>query len=185
MADAKIFDMLDYDYDVLLQRFRETAYLTKGLGITFKDERADREMSFYFDGGIVSYVRHLNRNKQAIHPKPFYVFREVNDCVVEVSLQYNAGYAESTHSFANNINTVDGGTHLTGFKTALTRTINDYARRNGFLKETDDNLSGEDVREGLTAIVSVKMPEPQFEGQTKGKLGNAEIAGIGPVGGER
>ncbi len=178
VADGTIFESLDYDYDFLLQRFREMAYLTRGLGITFKDERDDREMSFFFDGGIVSYIRHLNRNKQAIHPKPFYVFREVNDCLVEVSLQYNAGYAESTHSFANNINTVDGGTHLTGFKSALTRTMNDYARRNGFLKETDDNLSGEDVREGLTAIVSVKLPEPQFEGQTKGKLGNAEIAGM-------
>ncbi len=178
MADYEIFGSIDYDFDVLLQRFRESAYLTKGLGITFRDERVDREMSFFFDGGIVSYVRQLNRNKQAIHPKPFYVYREVNDCLVEVALQYNAGYAESTFSFANNINTVDGGTHLTGFKTALTRTINDYARRNGFLKETDDNLSGEDVREGLTAIVSVKLPEPQFEGQTKGKLGNAEIAGM-------
>jgi DNA gyrase subunit B len=178
MADASIFETLNYDFDILLQRFREMAYLTKGLGITFKDERADREMSFFFDGGIVSYVRHLNRNKQAIHPKPFSVFREVNDCLVEIALQYNSGYAESTHTFANNINTVDGGTHLTGFKTALTRTINDYARRNGFLKETDDNLSGEDVREGLTAIVSVKLPEPQFEGQTKGKLGNAEVAGM-------
>ncbi len=177
LADSTIFESLDYDFDILLQRFREMAYLTKGLGIVFKDERDDREMSFFFDGGIVSYVRHLNRNKQAVHSKPFYVFREVNDCLVEVALQYNSGYAESTHCFANNINTVDGGTHLTGFKTGLTRTINDYARRNGFLKETDDNLSGEDVREGLTAIISVKLPEPQFEGQTKGKLGNADVAG--------
>jgi DNA gyrase subunit B len=177
MADSSIFSTLDYDFDVLLQRFRETAYLTRGLAIRFRDERVDREMSFFFDGGIISYVRHLNRNKQAIHPKPFYVSREVSDSLVEVALQYNAGYAESTHTFANNINTIDGGTHLTGFKAALTRTINDYARKNGFLKETDENLSGEDVREGLTAIVSVKLPEPQFEGQTKGKLGNAEVAG--------
>jgi DNA gyrase subunit B len=177
LADSTIFPSLDYDYDTLLQRFRETAYLTRGLGVRFIDERADREMSFYFDGGIVSYVRHLNRNKQAVHPKPFYVNREVGDSLVEVALQYNAGYAESTHTFANNINTVDGGTHLTGFKAALTRTINDYARRNGFLKETDENLSGEDVREGLTAIISVKLPEPQFEGQTKGRLGNADVAG--------
>ncbi|HEX7104292.1 MAG TPA: DNA topoisomerase (ATP-hydrolyzing) subunit B [Nitrolancea sp.] len=177
MADSSIFSSLDYDYDILLQRFRETAYLTRGLAIRFRDERVDREMSFFFDGGIVSYVRHLNRNKQAIHPKPFYVSREVSDSLVEVAMQYNAGFAESTHTFANNINTVDGGTHLTGFKAALTRTINDYARKNGFLKETDENLSGEDVREGLTAIVSVKLPEPQFEGQTKGKLGNAEVAG--------
>lgn len=177
LADSTIFSSLDYDYDILLQRFRETAYLTRGLAIRFRDERVDREMSFYFDGGIISYVRHLNRNKQAIHPKPFYVSREVSDSLVEVAMQYNAGFAESTHTFANNINTVDGGTHLTGFKAALTRTINDYARKNGFLKETDENLSGEDVREGLTAIVSVKLPEPQFEGQTKGKLGNAEVAG--------
>ena len=177
LADSTVFPSLDYDYDILLQSFRERAYLTRGLGIHFVDERADREMSFYFDGGIVSYVRHLNRNKQAIHPKPFYVNREVGDSLVEVALQYNAGYAESTHTFANNINTIDGGTHLTGFKAALTRTINDYARRNGFLKETDENLSGEDVREGLTAIISVKLPEPQFEGQTKGRLGNAEVAG--------
>jgi DNA gyrase subunit B len=176
-ADSDIFSSLDYDFDVLLQRFRETAYLTRGLAILFRDERVDREMSFFFDGGIISFVRHLNRNKQAIHPKPFYVSREVSDSLVEVAMQYNAGYAESTHTFANNINTVDGGTHLTGFKAALTRTINDYARKNGFLKETDENLSGEDVREGLTAIVSVKLPEPQFEGQTKGKLGNAEVAG--------
>ncbi|HEX3722031.1 MAG TPA: DNA gyrase subunit B, partial [Nitrolancea sp.] len=177
MADANIFSSLDFDYDILLQRFRESAYLTRGLHIHFRDERVDREMSFFFDGGIISYVRHLNRNKQPIHAKPFYVNREVSDSLVEVALQYNAGYAESTHTFANNINTIDGGTHLSGFKSALTRTINDYARRNGFLKETDENLSGEDVREGLTAIVSVKLPEPQFEGQTKGKLGNAEVAG--------
>ncbi|MDI3341051.1 MAG: DNA topoisomerase (ATP-hydrolyzing) subunit B [Sphaerobacter sp.] len=176
-ADATIFPSLDYNYDVLLERFREIAYLTRGLHITFRDERADREMSFYFEGGIVSYVRHLNRRRQVLQPRPFAVTREVNGTLVEVALQYNDGVAESTHTFANNINTIDGGTHLTGFKAALTRTINDYARRNGFLKETDENLSGEDVREGLTAIVSVKLSEPQFEGQTKGRLGNAEVAG--------
>src|SRR5690606_16166028 len=137
----------------------------------------DREMSFYFDGGIVSFVRHLNRRRQVLQPRPFSVSREVNGNLIEVALQYNDGVAESTYTFANNINTIDGGTHLTGFKAALTRTINDYARRAGFLKETDENLSGEDVREGLTAIVSVKLPEPQFEGQTKGRLGNAEVAG--------
>lgn len=175
--DATIFDSLDFDFDTLMQRFRETAYLTKGLQITFRDERTNREMSFYFDGGIVSFVRHLNRNRQVLHPRPFYVEREVGGTLVEVALQYNDGYGESTHTFANNINTIDGGTHLTGFKAALTRTINDYARRNGFLKETDDNLSGEDVREGLTAVVSVKLAEPQFEGQTKAKLGNADVAG--------
>ena len=177
-ADETIFDALNYNFDVLLQHFREAAYLTKGLAITFVDERSDREMTFYFDGGIVSFVRHLNRNKQVLQTRPFSVSREINGCMVEVALQYNDGYAESTHTFANNINTVDGGTHLTGFKAALTRTMNDYARRNGFLKETDENLSGEDIREGLTAIVSVKLPEPQFEGQTKGKLGNADMAGM-------
>jgi DNA gyrase subunit B len=177
-ADISIFDDLDYSWETLLQRFRETAYLTRGLQITFIDERSDKEMSFYFDGGIVSFVRHLNRNKQVVHPKPFYVSREVNGCFAEIAFQYNDGYGESTHTFANNVNTVDGGTHLTGFKTALTRAINDYARKNGFVKEAGESLSGEDVREGLTAIVSVKLSEPQFEGQTKRKLGNAEVAGI-------
>jgi DNA gyrase subunit B len=133
-------------------------------------------MSFYFEGGIVSFVRHLNRNRTVVHDRPFYVLREVPACLVEVALQYNDSYGESTHTFANNINTVDGGTHLSGFKSALTRTMNDYAKRNGFLK-ADETLSGEDVREGLTAIVSVKLAEPQFEGQTKGKLGNADVAG--------
>ena len=178
LADQTIFDGPNYNFDTLLQRFREMAYLTKGLMITARDERAEREMSFYFDGGIISYVRHLNRNKQVLQPRPFYACREVNGSQVEVALQYNDGFGESTHAFANNINTIDGGTHVSGFKAALTRTINDYARRNGFLKESNDNLSGEDVREGLTAIISVKLQEPQFEGQTKGKLGNPEIAGI-------
>jgi len=178
LADTSIFCDLDYSFDTLMQKFRETAYLTKGLHIHFLDERTDREASFYFEGGIVSFVRQLNRNRQVLQARPFYVHREINDAVVEAAFQYNDGYGESTYTFANNINTADGGTHLTGFKAALTRTMNDYARRNGFLKETDDNLSGEDVREGLTAIVSVKLQEPQFEGQTKGKLGNAEMAGL-------
>ncbi|HEY8446483.1 MAG TPA: DNA topoisomerase (ATP-hydrolyzing) subunit B [Thermomicrobiales bacterium] len=177
LADREIFTGgLDYNFDMLAQWFRETAYLTKGLRLTLIDERSDREMTFYFEGGIVSFVRHLNRNRQVLHDRPFYVMRETPVCLVEVALQYNDSYGESTHSFANNINTVDGGTHLSGFKSALTRTINDYAKRNGFLKG-DESLSGEDVREGLTAIVSVKLSEPQFEGQTKGKLGNAEVAG--------
>ena len=177
LADTQIFtDGLDYNFDQLIQWFRETAYLTRGLKLTLIDERSDREMSFYFEGGIVSFVRHLNRNRTVVHDRPFYVQREVPACLVEVALQYNDSYGESTHTFANNINTVDGGTHLSGFKSALTRTMNDYAKRNGFLK-ADETLSGEDVREGLTAIVSVKLAEPQFEGQTKGKLGNAEVAG--------
>jgi DNA gyrase subunit B len=177
MPDSTIFDSLDYNFDTLAQRFREMAYLTKGLRIVFIDERSDREMTFYFEGGITSFVRHLNKNKTAVHPRPFYMYRQVGDYIVEAAIQYNATYGESTHTFANNVNTVDGGSHLTGFKTALTRTINDYARKNGLLKDNDVNLSGEDVREGLTAIISVKLPEPQFEGQTKGKLGNADMAG--------
>ncbi len=177
LADSEIFTGgIDYNFDALAQWFRETAYLTKGLRITLLDERSDREMTFYFEGGIVSFVRHLNRNRQVLHDRPFYVLRETPACLVEVALQYNDSYGESTHTFANNINTVDGGTHLSGFKSALTRTINDYAKKNGFLKG-EESLSGEDVREGLTAIVSVKLSEPQFEGQTKGKLGNAEVAG--------
>jgi len=178
LPDRTVFRSIDYNTDVLLQRLREVAYLTSGLTISFHDERTDREMTFYFEGGIVSFVRHLNRNKHVLQPRPFHVKRELNNCLVEAAIQYNDGYGESTHTFANNINTIDGGTHLTGFKAALTRSINEYARRNGFLKESDANLSGEDVREGLTAIVSVMLPEPQFEGQTKAKLGNAEVAGI-------
>ena len=177
MPDTGIFDMLEYDYDVLATRLRELAYLTRGLRITLIEESTDREATFYFEGGIQSYVRHLNRTKSVVNPVPFYINREVGDYVIEVALQYNDTYGESTHTFANNVNTIDGGTHLTGFKAALTRTVNDYARRNGLLKENDPNLSGDDVREGLTAIVSVKLPEPQFEGQTKGKLGNADMAG--------
>jgi DNA gyrase subunit B len=175
LADRDIFGELDYNFDMLAQRFREMAYLTKGLQIKFVDERQDKELSFYFEGGIVSFVRHLNKNRTPIHPKPIYVEKQVNGTQVEVALQYNDGYAESVFAFANNINTVDGGTHLTGFRTALTRTLNDYARKANILKEDDPNLTGEDVREGLTAIISVKLTDPQFEGQTKAKLGNAEV----------
>ncbi|MCL4532048.1 MAG: DNA topoisomerase (ATP-hydrolyzing) subunit B [Actinobacteria bacterium] len=175
LADTTIFDSLDYNFDTLAQRFREMAYLTKGLRIKFVDERTDRELSFYFEGGVVSFVRHLNKHREVLHPKPFYVEKQVNGTYVEVAVQYNDGFAESVYSFANNINTVDGGTHLTGFRAALTRGINDYARKANIIKEDDPNLSGDDVREGLTAIISVKLAEPQFEGQTKGKLGNAEV----------
>jgi DNA gyrase subunit B len=177
LADEKIFtDGIDYNYEALAQWFRETAYLTRALRLTLIDERSDRQVTYYFEGGIVSFVRHLNRNRSVVHDRPFYILREMPACLVEVALQYNDSYGESTHTFANNINTIDGGTHLSGFKSALTRTINDYGKRNGFLKG-DEALSGEDVREGLTAIVSVKLAEPQFEGQTKGKLGNADVAG--------
>ena len=177
MPDTTIFDSLDYVFGTLAQRFREMAYLTAGLRIVFVDERTDQESTFYFEGGITSYVRHLNKSRIPLHPRPLYMNRQVGDYVVEVALQYNDTYGESTHTFANNVNTVDGGTHLSGFKAGLTRTINDYARKNGIIKENEVNLSGEDVREGLTAIVSVKLPDPQFEGQTKGKLGNADMAG--------
>jgi len=175
--DTSIFIAgLDYSFEALSQWMRETAYLTKGLRLTLIDERSDQEVTFYFEGGIVSFVRHLNRHRIAVHERPFYVSRDVGSCLVEVALQYNDSFGESTHTFANNISTIDGGTHLSGFKSALTRTINEHGKRNGFLK-ADEALSGEDVREGLTAIVSVKLAEPQFEGQTKGKLGNAEVAG--------
>ena len=177
LADTEIFvEGHDYDFEILAQWFRETAYLTRALRLTLIDERIDREMTFFFEGGIVSFVRHLNRNRNTVHDRPFYVQREMPAGMVEVALQYNDSYGESTHTFANNINTIDGGTHLSGFKSALTRTINDYGKRNGFLKK-DETLSGEDVREGLTAIISVKLEEPQFEGQTKAKLGNADLAG--------
>ncbi len=175
LADTTIFESLDYNSDTLIQRFREMAYLTKRLMISFRDERSDKDMSFYFEGGILSFVRHLNKNRVVVHPRPMYVERTVGDTLVEVALQYNESYTDSVLSFANNINTIDGGTHLTGFRSALTRTMNDYARRVGLLKENEENLSGDDVREGLAAIVSVKLPEPQFESQTKSKLGNGEI----------
>jgi len=176
-ADTEIFGDSEYLFETVAQRFRETCYLTKGLRIRLVDERSEREIAFYFEGGIVSFVRHLNRNRTAVHPRPFYAQRQINTYNVEVALQYNDSYGESVYSFANNINTVDGGTHVSGFRSALTRILNEYARKNSLLKEKDANLSGEDVREGLTAIISVKLPEAQFEGQTKGKLGNADMAG--------
>ncbi len=179
LADNTIFTTLDYGYETLLQRFREMAYLTKGLSITLTDKRPgpgqEREYTFYFEGGIVSFVRHLNLSRQPLHPNPFYVEKRHGDTAIEVALQYNDTFAESVYSFANNINTVDGGSHLSGFRSALTRSLNDYARRAGILKESDANLSGEDVREGLTAVVSVKVLDPQFESQTKNKLNNAEV----------
>lgn len=175
LPDTTIFETLDYNADTLVQRFREMAYLTKKLMITFVDERSDREQSFYFEGGILSFVRHLNKNRTNLHQRPMYVERQIGDTTVEVALQYNESYSESVYSFANNINTADGGTHLTGFRAALTRTLNDYARKNGLLKDNEENLSGDDSREGLAAIISVKLTEPQFESQTKSKLGNGEV----------
>jgi DNA gyrase subunit B len=165
-----------------MQRFREMAFLTRGLTLRFVDMRlvrdkpANREMSFYFEGGIASFVRYLNKNRGVLHP-PIYVEKPVNGTMVEAAVQYTDGYAESMFAFANNINTVDGGTHLTGFRSALTRSLNDYARSKGLLKDKDPNFSGDDTRQGLTAVLSVKLTDPQFESQTKGKLGNAELRG--------
>ncbi len=177
LADEEIFGKVRYDFDTLGGRLREMAYLNKGLEICLRDEREEKEQTFYFEGGITSFVRHLNRNRVVCHRQPIYISKTVNSTVVEAALQYNDGFAESIFSFANCVNTVDGGTHLTGFRAALTRVLNDYIHKNKFLKEDEPNLTGEDVREGLTAVISVKLPEPQFEGQTKTKLGNPEIKG--------
>ena len=176
-ADPEMFETIDYSFELIVQRLRESAYLTKGVWIRLLDERSDRERSFYFEGGLTSFVRHLNRNKEVLHTRPIYVERREGTTTVEVALQYNDSYTENVLAFANNINTVDGGTHITGFRAALTSSLNDWARRAGVLRESDANLSGDDVREGLTAVISVKLTDPQFEGQTKAKLGNAEVKG--------
>ncbi len=177
VADPDIFPEPEFDFETLAQRFREMAFLTKGVWVRFRDERADRQVCYYFEGGIKSFVRRLNKGRGTLHD-PFYMERQVNGSVVEVAIQYNDSFTESTFSFANCIHTIDGGTHLTGFRAALTRVLNEYARKQKILKENDANLSGEDVREGLVAVVSVKLPEPQFEGQTKTRLGNAEMKGM-------
>ena len=177
MPDGQIFETLEFSFDVLAQRLRELAFLNKGLSITLKDDRKEKEQVFHYKGGIVSFVDHLNEAKTPLH-KPIYVQTERADLILEVALQYNDGYAENLFSFANNINTKEGGTHLVGFKAALTRTINSYANANDLLKKDTESLSGDDVREGLTAVVSVKVRNPQFEGQTKAKLGNSEVKGI-------
>ncbi|MDR4478942.1 MAG: DNA topoisomerase (ATP-hydrolyzing) subunit B [Nitrospira sp.] len=177
MPDNQIFETLEFSFDVLAQRLRELAFLNKGLSITLTDDRKEKEQVFHYKGGIVSFVDHLNEAKTPLH-KPIYVQTERADLILEVALQYNDGYAENLFSFANNINTKEGGTHLVGFKAALTRTINSYANANDLLKKDTESLSGDDVREGLTAVVSVKVRNPQFEGQTKAKLGNSEVKGI-------
>ena len=178
LADEEIFGKVSYDFNTLSQRIREMAYLNSGLEICLKDERKDNEMTFYFEGGITSFVDYLNRNREVRHRQPIYISKLVNSTIVEAALQYNDGFTESTYSFANCVNTVDGGTHLTGFRSALTRVLNDYARKNKFIKEEEPNLIGDDVREGLTAIISVKLAEPQFEGQIKARLGNAEVKSL-------
>src|SRR5436309_10529778 len=175
--DGQIFESLEFSFDILAQRLRELAFLNKGLAITLKDERKEKEQVFRYKGGIVSFVEHLNEAKTPLH-KPIFIEIEKSEMVLEVALQYNEGYAENLFSFANNINTREGGTHLVGFKAALTRTINNYANANDLLKKETESLTGEDVREGLTAVISVKLRQPQFEGQTKSKLGNSEVKGL-------
>lgn len=179
MPDVLIFkDGIDYNFKALAQRFREMAYLTKGLHFKFVDQRDGQEVNFYFEGGIVSYVRHLNKDKTTLHKHPFYVERTVNDVAVEVAMQYTDTYdTDSVYTFANNINNTDGGAHLSGFRTALTRIINNYARAKNILKENEANLTGDDVREGLTAVISVKLKDPLFSSQTKEKLVSPEAAG--------
>jgi DNA gyrase subunit B len=177
LPDSKVFETLDYDFQTLAQRFREYAYLTKGVSIHFIDERDDREINFFFEGGVASFVRHVNEDRDVLHPRPIYIERQVNGTAVEAAIQYNDGFSEAMYSFANCINTIDGGSHLTGFRSALTRVLNDYARKQKLLKDDDPNLTGDDAREGLVAVISVKLPEPQFEGQTKTRLGNPEVKG--------
>jgi DNA gyrase subunit B len=177
MPDPDIFEETNFNFNTLKERFREMAFLTKGIWITFEDKRVDRSVTYYFEGGIRSFVSRLNKDRHTYHD-PFYMEKEVEGNVVEVAIQYNDGFNESTFAFANCIHTIDGGTHLTGFRSALTRALNDYARKAKILKENDANLSGEDTREGLVAVISVKLAEPQFEGQTKTRLGNAEMKGI-------
>lgn len=181
VPDPEIFtETIEFDYDTLANRVRELAFLTKGVNIIIEDlrEGKERRNEYCYEGGIKSYVEHLNRSKEVVHEEPVYIEGEKDGITIEVALQYNDSYTSNIYSFANNINTYEGGTHEAGFKTGLTRVINDYARKNGVFKDGDSNLSGEDVREGLTAIISIKHPDPQFEGQTKTKLGNSEARTI-------
>jgi len=176
--DPEIFPIREYKYDILANRLRELAFLNRGIEITLSDERTNKKELFKFNGGIEEFIKHINRAKEPLHPKVIYVSKEKDGITAEVALQYNEGYNESLYSYANNINTIEGGTHLSGFRSALTKAINQYAKSNNLLKEKDPTLGGDDLREGLTAVVSVKVPNPQFEGQTKTKLGNGEVEGI-------
>ena len=180
MPDETIFDEIEFKYETLEYRLRELSFLNKGIKIVFEDKREGQEKrkEFHYTGGLVEYIKYLNKSRTGIHVDIVYIDKKVDDCFVELAMQYTDGYTENIYSFANNINTHEGGSHLSGFKAALTKTVNDYAKRNKFLKENDVNLLGEDIREGLTAVVSVKLPEPQFEGQTKTKLGNSFMRGI-------
>ena len=180
LADDTIFESLDYEYEVLEKRLREIAFLTKGLKITIEDKRNEEEpkkAEFCYEGGLNSFVEFLNKNKEKLHPNPIYI-EKVGEVPVEIAIQYTTAYSENIYTFVNNINTIEGGTHLEGFKRSLTKVFNDYARSHNILKEKDSNLQGEDIREGITAVVSVKVKEPQFEGQTKTKLGNSEVTGV-------
>ena len=180
LADDTIFETQEFDYDVLETRFREMAFLTKGLKITFEDKRnpeKQKKVEFCFEGGLKSFVEFLNKNKECLHKDPIYIEKD-GEVPVEIAMQYTTSYSENIYTFVNNINTIEGGTHLEGFKRALTKVFNDYARSHNFLKDKDSNLQGEDIREGITAVVSVKVREPQFEGQTKTKLGNSEVTGV-------
>jgi len=177
-ADSEIFPVIEYKYDILANRLRELAFLNRGIEITLSDERTSKKELFKFNGGIEEFIKHINRAKEPLHPKVIYVEKEKDGITAEVALQYNEGYNESLYSYANNINTIEGGTHLSGFRSALTKAINQYAKSNNLVKEKDPSLGGDDLREGLTAVISVKVPNPQFEGQTKTKLGNGEVEGI-------
>ena len=176
--DDQVFDELEYNFEILEHRLREMAFLNKGVKITLKDERTDTEKVYQYEGGIVSFVQFLNKNKEVLHPEPLYIVSSKDDIIVEASIQYNDSYNENIFSFANNINTIEGGTHAIGFRNAVTKAINDYARKYKIIKENDSNLQGEDAREGLTAVLSIKISDPQFEGQTKTKLGNPEVRAI-------
>lgn len=180
LADDTIFETLEYDYSTLESRFREMAFLTKGLSISIEDKRGEeiKKADFCFEGGLNSFVEFLNKNKEKLNQQPIYIEKDDGEVPVEIAFQYTTAYSENIYSFVNNINTIEGGTHLEGFKRALTKTFNDYARAHGLLKDKDANLQGEDIREGITAVISVKVREPQFEGQTKTKLGNSNVAGI-------
>lgn len=180
LADDTIFETLEYDFGTLEERFREIAFLNKGLHITIEDQRDDENLKkseFCFEGGLNSFVEYLNKNKEKIHPLPIYIEKD-GEVPVEIALQYTTAYSENIYTFVNNINTIEGGTHLEGFKRGITKVFNDYARAHNILKEKDSNLLGEDIREGMTAVISVKVKEPQFEGQTKTKLGNSNVTGI-------
>ncbi len=179
LADGTIFETLDYEYEILETRLREMAFLTKGLRITIEDLRVDpvKKAEFHYEGGLISFVEFLNKNKEKINQKPIYIEKS-GEVPIEIAIQYTTSYSENIYSFVNNINTIEGGTHLEGFKRSLTKVFNDYAKNHGILKEKDGNLQGEDIREGITAVISIKVKEPQFEGQTKTKLGNSEVTGL-------